>query len=90
MEPLSLPAPSKRKLESYRIGLTDEQVQEKDRLMKLAAESHPEVSEYFRELAVDFCVRHPEEATKVRESGEWEGESNHSPSNLSKIMSAYQ
>ena len=55
-------------------GLTDEQVVEKKRMLKESAEMHPEIAEYFRELqlAVDFCVRFPEEATKQRETKEWE------------------
>ena len=57
--------------------------------MKLVAETHPEISSYMAELAVDFCVRHPEEATHVRETGEWEVESMHSPANLAKKFSQY-
>ena len=88
MEPI--PPPEKRKLESYRIGLTEEQVHEKDRLMKLVAETHPEISSYMAELAIDFCIRNPEEATRVRETQEWEGiESMHSPENLAKKFSQY-
>ena len=62
----------KRKLESYTIGLTEEQIIEKDNLMKLVSETHPHLSSYMIELCVDFCVRFPEEATKVRESKEWD------------------
>ena len=43
-------------------------------MMKESAESHPEIAEYFRELAVDFCVRFPEEATKQRETKVWESQ----------------
>ena len=83
MEPL--PPPEKRKLESYTEGLSADQIVEKDRLMKLVAETHPEISSYMAELAIDFCIRNPEEATRVRETQEWEGiESMHSPANLSK------
>jgi len=64
----------KRDLESFGKGLTDEQIIEKKKMMKESAESHPEIAEYFRELAVDFCVRFPEEATKQRETKEWEAE----------------
>jgi len=41
-------------------------------LIQKSAEMHPEIAEYFRELAVDFCVRHREEATRQRETKEWE------------------
>ena len=61
-----------RDLESFGKGLTDDQIIEKKKMLKESAESHPEVAEYFRELAVDFCVRFPEEATKQRETKEWE------------------
>ena len=65
---------TRRDLESFGKGLTDEQIIEKKKMMKESAESHPEIAEYFRELAVDFCVRFPEEATKQRETKEWEAE----------------
>ena len=64
----------KRDLESFGKGLTDEQIIEKKKMMKESAESHPEIAEYFRELAVDFCVRFPEEATKQRETKVWESQ----------------
>ena len=62
----------RRDLEYFGKGLTDEQVVEKKRMLKESAEMHPEIAEYFRELAVDFCVRFPEEATRQRETKEWE------------------
>ena len=62
----------RRDLESFGKGLTDEQIVEKKRMLRESAEMHPEIAEYFRELAVDFCVRFPEEATKQRQSKEWE------------------
>ena len=65
---------TRRYLESFGKGLTDEQILEKKKMLREAAETHPEISEYFRELAVDFCVRFPEEATKQRETKEWEAE----------------
>ena len=65
---------TRRDLESFGKGLTDEQIIEKKKMMKESAESHPEVAEYFRELAVDFCVRFPEEATKQRETKVWESQ----------------
>ena len=64
----------KRDLTNFAIGLTDEQVIEKKKMLKESAESHPEIAEYFRELAVDFCVRFPEEACQQRESKEWESQ----------------
>ena len=64
----------RRLIESFGKGLTDEQIIEKKRMLKESAESHPEVAEYFRELAVDFCVRFPQEATKQRETKEWESQ----------------
>ena len=62
----------RRDLESFGKGLTDEQIIEKKKMLKESAECHPEIAEYFRELAVDFCVRFPQEATKQRETKEWE------------------
>ena len=62
----------RRDIESFGKGLTDEQITEKKKMLKESAESHPEIAEYFRELAVDFCVRFPEEAAKQRENKEWE------------------
>jgi hypothetical protein len=64
----------KRDLESFGKGLTDEQILEKKKMLREAAETHPEISEYFRELAVHFCVRFPEEATKQRETKVWESQ----------------
>ena len=64
----------RRDLESFGKNLTDEHIIEKKRMLKESAESHPEVAEYFRELAVDFCVRFPEEATKQRETKKWESQ----------------
>ena len=64
----------RRDLESFGKGLTDDQIIEKKRMLKESAESHPEIHEYFRELAVDFCVRFPQEATKQRETKEWESQ----------------
>lgn len=82
------PVPEKRRLSTYTIGLSAEQVALKDKLMREAEAECPHVSEYFRELCVDFVVRNPEEATRVRESGEWDSiESKHSPDALSKIFS---
>ena len=47
----------RRDLEYFGKGLTDEQVVEKKRMLRESAQAHPEIAEYFRELAVDFCVR---------------------------------
>jgi hypothetical protein len=88
MDPL--PPPEKRKLQSYVSNLSAEQIFEKDRLIEIVNKSHPEISSYMTELCIDFCIRNPEEATRVRESKEWEEvESMHSPANLQKIMSEY-
>ena len=54
----------KRDLTNFAKGLTDEQTIDKKRMLRESAETHPEIAEYFRELAVDFCVRFPEEAAK--------------------------
>ena len=43
-----------RDLESFGKGLTDEQIIEKKKMLKESAETHPEIAEYFRDLAVDF------------------------------------
>ena len=52
----------RRDLEYFGNGLTDEQVVEKKRMLRESAQAHPEIAEYFRELACDFCVRFPEDA----------------------------
>ena len=44
----------RRDLESFGKGLTDEQIIEKKKMLKESAETHPEIAEYFRDLAVDF------------------------------------
>ena len=64
----------RRDLESFGKGLTDDQIIEKKRMLKESAELNPGIAEYFRELAVDFCVRFPQEATKQRETKEWESQ----------------
>ena len=80
----------RRDLEYFGKGLTDEQVVLKKKMHKESAEMHPEIAEYFRELAVDFCVRFPEEATKQRESKEWEKmESQFSPKKMAALNNEY-
>ena len=64
----------RRRLESYTIGLTDEQIAEKDRLMLAAEREHPDVGMWFRELCVDFCVRNKADSERIATSGEWEKE----------------
>ena len=64
----------RRDLTNFAKGLTDEQTIEKKKMLKESAESHPEIAEYFREIAVDFCVRFPEEAAKQRETKAWESQ----------------
>ena len=64
----------RRDLTNFAKGLTDEQTIEKKKMLKESAETHPEIAEYFRELAVDFCVRFPEEACQQRETKEWESQ----------------
>ena len=64
----------RRDLESFGKNLTDKQIIEKKKMLKESAESHPEIAEHFRELSIDFCVRFPEEATKQRETKEWESQ----------------
>ena len=57
---------------------------------KESAEMHPEIAEYFRELAVDFCIRFPEEATEQRESREWEQlDSAFSPKKMAALNNEY-
>ena len=63
---------TKRDLHTFTVGLSADQIAEKKRLMREAEREYAHVPEYFRELVVDFCVRNPEEATRVRESKEWE------------------
>ena len=80
----------RRDLEYFGKGLTDEQVVEKKRMLRESAQAHPEIAEYFRELAVDFCVRFPEEATKQRETKEWEEiESQFSPKKMAALNNEY-
>ena len=80
----------RRDLEYFGTGLTDEQVVEKKRMLRESAQAHPEIAEYFRELAVDFCVRFPEQATKQRQSKEWEmQESAFSVEKMSALSNEY-
>ena len=80
----------RRDLEYFGKGLTDEQVVLKKKMLKESAEMHPEIAEYFRELAVDFCVRFPEEATRQRETKEWEQqESAFSPKRMAALSNEY-
>ena len=80
----------RRDLEHFGKGLSDEQVVEKKRMMKESKEMHPEIAEYFVELACDFCVRFPEEATKQRETREWEQqESAFSVEKMSALSNQY-
>ena len=81
----------RRDLEYFGTGLTDEQVVEKKRMLRESAQAHPEIAEYFRELAVDFCVRFPEQATKQRQSKEWEmQESAFSVEKMSALQHTYE
>ena len=80
----------RRDLEYFGKGLTDEQVVEKKKMLRESAQAHPEIAEYFRELAVDFCVRFPEEATRQRETREWEQqESAFSVEKMSALSNEY-
>ena len=77
----------RRDLEYFGKGLSDEQVVLKKKMLKESSEMHPEIAEYFRELAVDFCVRFPEEATRQRETKEWEQqESAFSPKKMAALQ----
>ena len=79
--------PQKRKLETYKHDLTEQQVLEKDLLMKQSKELYPNLSSYMIELAVDFAVRYPEELSRIIESKEWENkDSIHSPENLLNLL----
>jgi len=80
----------RRDLEYFGKGLTDEQVVLKKKMLKESAEYFPEVAEFFRELAVDFVLRNPEEATRQRESKEWEQqESAFSPKKMAALSIEY-
>ena len=80
----------RRDLEYFGKDLTDEQVVEKKKMLRESAQAHPEIAEYFRELAVDFCVRFPEEATRQRETREWEQqESAFSVEKMSALSNKY-
>ena len=81
----------RRDLEYFGKGLTDEQVVEKKRMLRESAQAHPEIAEYFRELCADFCVRNPQEATKQRETKEWEQqESAFSVEKMSALQHTYE
>ena len=80
----------RRDLEFFGKGLTDDQIVEKKRMLRESAQAHPEIAEYFRELAVDFCVRNQEEATRQRETKEWEQqESSFSVEKMSALSNEY-
>lgn len=75
----------KRDLESFSKGLSDEQITEKRRLLKECAKDFPDVTEWLAEIACDFVVRNPDEATRIRESREWENtKSMHDPQKLAE------
>ena len=77
---------TKRELHTFTVGLSAEQIAAKKRLMRETAVEYANVPEYFRELVVDFCVRHEEEATRIRETGEWETTpTKFSPQNMEKL-----
>ena len=81
----------RRDLEFFGKGLTDEQIVEKKRMLRESAQAHPEIAEYFRELAVDFCVRFPEEATRQRQTREWEQQSSaFSPKKMAALQHTYE
>ena len=82
--------PERRELPSFTIGLTDEQVALKRKMMKEAKEQFPNSYEWFVELAADFCVRHPEEATHQRETDEWHKQPTaFSPAAMQKLSLEY-
>ena len=83
--------PEARHLTTFIQGLTDEQVAEKERMLKEVLANDENLCPTIAELCVDFVVRHPEEATRIRESGEWENTpSIHSEENLLKAHAAHQ
>ena len=83
--------PEARHLSTFTKYLTDEQVAEKERMLKEVLANDENLCPTIAELCVDFVVRHPEEATRIRESGEWEKTlSMHSEENLLKAHAAHQ
>ena len=83
--------PEARHLSTFTQGLTDEQVAEKERMLKEVLANDENLCPTIAELCVDFCVRHPEEATRIRESGGGENTpSIHSEANLMKAHAAHQ
>ena len=64
--------PEARQLESYGKGLTDEQISLKTKLIEDSSILFGTVDPFLIELAADFCVRSPEEATRVRLTREWD------------------
>ena len=78
--------PEARELESFGKGLTDEQIRLKTKLIEDYSLRFGTVDPFLIELAADFCVRNPEEATRVRETREWEKlESMHSEEALNAL-----
>ena len=82
--------PEARHLATFTHGLTDEQVADKERMLKEVLDNDSSLCPTIAELCVDFCVRHPEEATRIRETKEWESrESIHSEDNLLKTHAEF-
>jgi len=82
--------PEARHLSTFTHGLTDAQVAEKERLLKEVLANDSSLCPTIAELCVDFCVRHPDEATRIRESKEWEQQpSVHSEQNLLEALAQH-
>jgi hypothetical protein len=66
--------PEARNLTTFTQGLTDEQVADKERMLKEVLANDSSLCPTIAELCVDFCVRQPDEATRIRETREWESD----------------
>ena len=80
-----LPPPTRRRLHGY--DFTDEELADKDVWMKQLARDYPDHNPFMIETVLDFCLKFPEEATRIRKSGEWEKESKFSQANVDKLFS---
>jgi len=74
----------RRALESFTVGLTEDQIMTKRELLKRVEPHWSHVDAWMREMAVDFVVRCPDEAQRVYSTKEWETETMYSMDDLQK------
>lgn len=78
--------PERRELESFTVGLTEQQVVQKKELLKRVESHWSHVDVWMREIAVDFVVRCPDEAHRVFTSKEWETPTSYSMASLDELQ----